>query len=414
MKKAGGLAKKKTLPYTHRQVRILLASLFLALACAAAFAQEAEPSGGTQANSSSSTTDDGDHQNTQRAVPLPYSVYRSGRVTLATGGPPPPGTPVEMICRGGESIETTTDKEGRFSLSWTTADRGAAGPGARIGDARIGRGSAAHERCTVDVPLAGYVSKRASSVSTGSIAQRTRRGGSVGVIVLYPADASAGSIVSITSFEAPGDARKSYERAHKELRGKKPDLDRAVRHLLAAVEAYPDYAAAWSTLGRVLTRQGNHAAAREALQRAISADATFLEPYALLAGLALERNDWASVIQAARKTLELRPGDIQASYYLALGLLGRQELDAAMAAARTVTESEQANAYPRAFHVLGAVHVLRGEYGDASAAFARYIEIEPNSPLAANMRALLVQWRAEGKIDDSRPSSPDNRFIGAL
>jgi len=364
--------------------------LLLALAAPVSLWGQFDAPGSPRLNSSSSTVDDGDHELTQRERPHARTVHLRGSVALSTGGPPPSGTVVEMACRGGEFLESLTDRKGRFTLTWSSGDRMANEAGL-TGIGAIGQ-DATYSGCDIRAVLSGYASKR--SLDPGSAG----RSGDLGVLVLYPADPGRGSFVSATSLEAPSDARKSYERAAKELKRKSPDLEKAVALLRAAVETYPDYAAAWTTLGRTHVRRRDFRAARLALEKAIAADTEFIEPYPLLSGVLLAFPDYSGVIANSERLLELRPGNPEALYYLALGLMGKQQFDQALTAAEQVTASSQAEQYPRAFHILGVVHTLGERFPAAARAFERYVELQADTRLAARMRALLTEWRNEGKI----------------
>ena len=71
----------------------------------------------------------------------------------------------------------------------------------------------------------------------------------VGTILLKSyATADAGSI-SVTTLQAPEKARKRYDRALKQLRGRNARPDKAAEELQAALAEYPAFAAAWTLLG---------------------------------------------------------------------------------------------------------------------------------------------------------------------
>ena len=337
-----------------------------------------------------------------------------GRVLLASGVPPPTGTAVELSCREGGAVETATDADGIFTLSWNSK----AGIGPSPSTRRAGRelsslSAQSYDGCRVIVPLEGYYVPK-PSVALRRASSPLNRGNLVS-IWLYPIKPGGASVVSITSFEAPSDAVSAHKRALKELGRAKPDLDKAAAALRKATDAYPKYADAWTQLGRTLVRQGKFDAARDALDKAVAADSGFIEPYPLLAGIALKQQDWPAVVRVADRLLELRPGDTQAHYYLAMGQMGLRQFDAAERSARQVADSPVSDQYPEVFQVLGAVHTLQDRFAAAAASFERYIALRPDSPLAADMRALIAEWRAASKLeaDVERDLAP-NRLFGAL
>ncbi|MCP5115821.1 MAG: tetratricopeptide repeat protein, partial [bacterium] len=78
------------------------------------------------------------------------------------------------------------------------------------------------------------------------------------------------STVSLADLQAPKKATKAYEKARQQL--SKGEIEKAEANLRKAVEIYPEYPSAWSTLGRMLRRQRKPAEAKAAYRKAIEAD----------------------------------------------------------------------------------------------------------------------------------------------
>ena len=108
----------------------------------------------------------------------------------------------------------------------------------------------------------------------------------VGVIILHPLAKGQGISVSATSLAAPKQAKKAYEKALKELRKKDAILwfaaVKAIEQLEKAVAEYPEYAKAWSLLGRTRLSINDKEGAREAFDKATKADPKYLGPYEAL------------------------------------------------------------------------------------------------------------------------------------
>ena len=92
----------------------------------------------------------------------------------------------------------------------------------------------------------------------------------VGTVVLHRMEQVAGFTISATSAAAPPKARKDYEKGTEQFR--KGKFDEAQKKLEEAVSLYPNYAVAWVELGRAHVQKHNASGAKEAFQRAISAD----------------------------------------------------------------------------------------------------------------------------------------------
>src|SRR5258708_463169 len=112
----------------------------------------------------------------------------------------------------------------------------------------------------------------------------------VGAILVQRGVKIEGMTVSATTYAAPKDARKAYEKGlEAEKNGKGAD---ARRYFEKAVEAYPRHANAWFHLGTLLQKENQNDAARMAYTQATTADSRFLPPYLSLASMAGEAENW--------------------------------------------------------------------------------------------------------------------------
>ena len=105
----------------------------------------------------------------------------------------------------------------------------------------------------------------------------------LGTIVLRRYANVEGTTISMTSLQAPKEAKKAFDKGRKAI-GKKKWAE-AKLQLEKAVGLYPQYAAAWCDLGRTLEESGNIPEARKAYAQALTADTKFVTPYLQLAGI---------------------------------------------------------------------------------------------------------------------------------
>jgi cytochrome c-type biogenesis protein CcmH/NrfG len=123
-----------------------------------------------------------------------------------------------------------------------------------------------------------------------------------------------------------------------------------------------------------------------------------------------EQQEWPAVAEAAANWSALDPENIEAVYFLALGLFGERNINGAEIAATKVAASKEARRFPQARHLLGAIYTMRGEYEAAAREFRALAELEPEGSLASAARALLDEWVREGKISSGgavpRPNPP--------
>ena len=119
-----------------------------------------------------------------------------------------------------------------------------------------------------------------------------------------------------------------------------------------AIEVYPQYAAAWSELGRMQYVQQDFSAARESFQKAVEIDPHYVRPYLGLTQLAMDAHNWPELVQTSDKALAL-----DSASYPALWLLnatGQYNLHNYDAAEMSVRNGKQADAEHRIkeFHAL--------------------------------------------------------------
>jgi cytochrome c-type biogenesis protein CcmH/NrfG len=237
-----------------------------------------------------------------------------------------------------------------------------------------------------------------------------------GLIILYETAGATGTLISATSFAASAKAKAAFKRGRKLLTLDPPNAVAAQAEMREAVRLYPRFAAAWSGLGHALAGAGDIVGAREAFDRAIEADPSFIEPYPALLAVMTEQQEWPAVAEAAANWSALDPENIEAVYFLALGLFGERNINGAEIAATKVAASKEARRFPQARHLLGAIYTMRGEYEAAAREFRALAELEPEGSLASAARALLDEWVREGKISSGgavpRPSPPGEAHAG--
>jgi cytochrome c-type biogenesis protein CcmH/NrfG len=72
-------------------------------------------------------------------------------------------------------------------------------------------------------------------------------------------------------------------------------------HLRKAVQAYPQYAAAWALLGQVLEAGNRIGEARSACSQASSVDSSCVPAYLCLADVAAQLNQWQQELELAER-----------------------------------------------------------------------------------------------------------------
>ena len=337
-------------------------------------------------------------------------LFLSGEVRLQDGSPPPESVTIYLDCDGQRVPKGYTNQKGHFSVdlsnrnqmafadaSFSGVPNGRGGVTGFGGSSLSGRSSGLGRYnlfgCALRAELGGFLSE---PIELG--ARSVFDNPDVGIIVLRRLEGVEGSAISVTSLNAPKKAKKSYDKALKEFRKKKPNFGKTDKELQKAVAEHPAFAAAWNLMGQVRLRQKDEKGAREAFEKAAEADPKYLEPYAPLVRMALQGSRWDDAVQLSNHLLRLNPYMSEAHYFQAVAEynLGRME-----AAEKSVTEfhaGDKAEMFPQSNHLLGLIHVKRGQYEPAAGAYRAYVSAQPNSPLAVNIEKQLKEWEALGVI----------------
>jgi tetratricopeptide (TPR) repeat protein len=214
-----------------------------------------------------------------------------------------------------------------------------------------------------------------------------------------------GSAISMTSLQAPKEARRYYERALQDLHKEK--LAEAGRELQKALEIYPKYAAAWYELGRIQTNAQDFEAARKSFENAVAADAKFVSPYVALAELQAKAESWTDLADSTARLLTLDAVDYPMAYfYSATANLNLGHLDAAEISARAGQKLDTPHRYPKLEQVLAAILERKKDYAGAAAELRSYLLLAPDADDAARIEKELRELdRLAGAHDQAKAAA---------
>jgi tetratricopeptide (TPR) repeat protein len=330
-------------------------------------------------------------------------IYLTGKVLLDDGAPPPGAVTIERVCKGAPRAQGYTDQKGHFSFQ--LGERAPVAPDASEDSSRtpttVGpddmRAAMAPQQqqqtstigmaladCDLRAVLGGY---RSDSISLGS--RRLLDDPDVGTIVLHRLANVEGAAISLTSLQAPKEARRAYGKALQDLRKNKPA--EAAKELQQAVDIYPKYAAAWYELGRI-QQQGEIALARKSFASAIAADAKFISPYLSMAALEAKAENWAALAKISGALLRLDAVDYPVVYlYDAIADLNLRQIDAAEKSAVAGEKLDTAHQYPALERVLARILERKKDYAAAAAHLRGYLMLAPYAEDAARIRKDLAE-----------------------
>ena len=330
-----------------------------------------------------------------------------GKVILEDGTPPPDPVLIQMVCNGTPRAIAYTDLRGHFSADLNNrvsramfAD--ASEPGNGTADTIASRGSDSSTMNGVQPTASTLRQQNLMSCELrayqpgfrSETIQLTNRHfmekPDVGVLVLRRLSKVEGLTISATSALAPSDAKKAFEKAHKdELKDKWPE---AQTEFEKAVAIYPKYATAWYELGNVQQAQHDLDGARLSYGKALEADPKFVNPYGQLAAIAAGEKKWREVVDDTAHLLQLDPVDFpQAWLYNAVAHFGLRDWDAAAKSAREGLSRDPDHRFPKLSQVLGGALAMENDYPGSVQNLRDYLRYAPDAGDAEQVRKQLAQ-----------------------
>lgn len=320
-------------------------------------------------------------------------IYLSGRVMMEDGTAPPEPVMMVMVCNGRPRPQGYTDAKGRFSIALgqnqavfadasmdSTDMRSIMNPGPT-------RGITERELvgCEFRAELPGHQSDVIQLAG-----RRVLDNPEIGVIVLRRMSNVQGFTFSLTTANAPKEARKAFEKGQSLARKKKPA--EAEPHLRKAVEIYPKFAAAWFELGNALEAQKKVEEARSAYEKSVEADPKFIGPHLSLLQLALNSRDWEQIASRSETVLKLNPFNYPQVWFVhgaAAYNLGQRA--AAEKSAREAIRLDPNHRNPRAYSLLAHILAEKGDYAGALEHMKGYLSFAPDAPDADTVKKQIVE-----------------------
>jgi Flp pilus assembly protein TadD len=338
-------------------------------------------------------------------------------VVLADGSPPPKPVAIERICEGvagSAHPEGVTDAKGHFRfevgrLADPTPDasiQNQGGPALTNPGAvpvcerhRPGRESmdTDTQTCALRAVLDGYYPELIDISGTGGPIR------DVGTIILRPkltpqelkgrgaAEERAKSVKASTPAKELTEAEETLAKVRQALKeNKTPEAQRELEHL---VELQPGNASTWYELGLIYEQQGRRAEASKSYTSAISADATLVGPYAMLAGLQARDQQWKELAETTEKLIRVNPVDVPAAYfYKTVAHYNLADLDEAEKAARQGIQIDPQRRVPRLHHLLGNILADDRNFAEAAEQMKLYIQYTPDAKDRDDAQKLANEW----------------------
>jgi TolA-binding protein len=356
---------------------------------------------GTRAPSTSTTTPTTGTPSTNTSPTITSPVFLSGRVAVDDGSPLPGPATIERVCNGVTHAEGYTDTKGNFGIQLGNEQgvfqdatdgtgRGGGMPGMSGGQSGTSGGSmgqSSQERmltnCELRARLGGFRSQ--SIILAG---RRIMDDPEVGTILLHREAPGEGSTISVTTLQAPKDARKAFEKGLEYI--KKNKYAEARTEYEKAVQIDQKFAAAWCELGKMQAGAEDFDMARGSFRMAIQSDPKFPVPYMELSKIAVEQKKWQEVSDLTATAIRLDSFDYPQAFLF--NAAAHYNLRETAAAEKSVIEAERLDSrhqYPQIAHLYGLILAQKQDYAGAVTRLRDYLKLYPGASDAADVRIQL-------------------------
>ena len=349
---------------------------------------------------------------------LPNTIFVVGKVAMSDGSAPPGVAAIVSVCGSNTRKEAVTRPDGSFSFmlgdrtssvvqdasntdrpvdvfSGTNSSMTSNSPGS----APPQYDTRSLQNCELRADLQGYQS---SHVEFPRMPSGTAN---VGVLVLRGQDTKRDAVISVTSLQAPSDARKQFEKGKAQL--EKGKLDDAGASLRKAVTGYPQYAEAWYWLGKVQATKKDSAGARASFEAAQTADPAYPPPYMHLVQAAAQAHQWQDALSLSERLIALDSARYpMAYYYNAVANYNLDHLQAAEENALKAERLDKAHGEPRVEILLGLIYTAKQNYPAAAQHYQTYLQIAPNGPLTTQVKSDLAKCEEMAKVNGTQGSAP--------
>jgi tetratricopeptide (TPR) repeat protein len=397
----------------HRHLRIFVGlALTMGLLVPAAFAQK--PSAPAPPPSNPPSTAPSRPINPAPPISQPRQpqedlvLFLIGQIATDDGSPIPHDVLVERVCNGkvrqqvhvsprgdfsmqmgsmadsflDASGDSQTDRASPYGVTGTPSQYGMPGTVSQMGIPR---------RELTNCDLRATVSGFRSSVVSLVQFPPTSSSINVGAIVVQRGAKIEGMTVSATTYAAPKNARKAYEKGlEAEGNGKFAD---ARGYFEKAIEAYPRHANAWFHLGTLLQKENQKDAARTAYTQATTADSRFLPPYLSLASMAGEAENWTEVLSLTGHILDCDPLNYPDAYfYNSVANYRLKKFDDAEKSGLKAERLDRRNRFPQLHLLLAEIFAQKNNYATAISEMQTYLRLAPNAKNADQVRERITRF----------------------
>ncbi|MDR3747329.1 MAG: tetratricopeptide repeat protein [Acidobacteriota bacterium] len=205
------------------------------------------------------------------------------------------------------------------------------------------------------------------------------------------AQSSGAGMASASQLNIPGSARKPFEKGMDAMKHK--DFPKAADLSQKAIDAYPQFDAAYDNLGVALIQMGQTDKAGAAFQKAVEVNDKNADANRNYSRYLINIKQYAQAEEPLKRALMVAPQDPSSLTLLAIAEFQTKDYDGALQSALKVHQVSH-EGYAMAHYIAARVYELKQQGLAATAEYQTYLKESPNGPQAEQARAALARLTA--------------------
>jgi tetratricopeptide (TPR) repeat protein len=202
----------------------------------------------------------------------------------------------------------------------------------------------------------------------------------------------SGGVTSANQLKVPAAARKSFDKAVDAMQHH--DLQKSADLFQKAIDAYPQYDAAFDNLGVALMQMNQPDRAKAAFERAVQLNDKNVDANRNYSRLLIGSKQYAAAEEALKRALMMEPQDPSSLTLMCIAQFQTGDYDGALQSALKVHQVSH-DGYAMAHYVAGRAYELKHEYPSAADQYQTYLKESPKGPQAEQVRAALAKIAAK-------------------
>lgn len=203
--------------------------------------------------------------------------------------------------------------------------------------------------------------------------------------------AASGATISVEDLNVPAKARADFDKGTDALNHNQ--FQEAREYLEKAIQAYPEYSAAYNNLGIAWLQEGRTAEGSTALRKAISLNPHLTSAYRNLAGVTFKEGKLPETEDLLTRSLKDNPSDAEGLALLSKVQLARGEMDQAIANAKKVHALPHER-YAFVHFIAASAFKAKGKDQEAIEQYKTFLKEAPNHSSAPAARAEIQALQA--------------------